>query len=103
MTPLGSVSGEGRLSVGDQDLGGVDYVLRGSVHGELKFIAGQLTGNARGIIATSVESMASSHGDARLRLENGDMMKIHVYQATITRGLFQAMGTLSGTGPLRQA
>lgn len=72
----------------------MDYVLRGSVHGELKFIAGQLTGNARGIIATSVESMASAQGYARLRLENGDTMKIHVYQATETRGLFQATGAV---------
>lgn len=94
MTPSGRVSGEGRLSVGNEDLGNVDYVLRESVHGDMKFVAGQLTGNSKGIIKTSLESMASAHGDAHLRLENGDMMKIHVYQATLARGLFQASGAV---------
>lgn len=88
------VRGEGRLSVGERDLGYVDYVLRKSVHGELEFVAGQLTGNAKGIIASSVESMGSPQGDARLQLENGDTMKIHVYQATALRGLFQAPGAV---------
>ncbi len=94
MTPSGSVSGEGRLSVGNEDLGGVDYVLRASKYGETAFVAGQLTGNPKGIIRASVESMASMHGDAHLSLENGHMMKIHVYQATVERGLFQASGTV---------
>ena len=94
MTPSGQVSGEGRLSVGNEDLGTVDYVLRESMHGEMKVVAGQLTGNPKGIIKTSVESMASAHGDAHLRLQNGNMMKIHVYQATQARGLFQASGAV---------
>lgn len=94
MTLSGSVSGEGRLSVGGEDLGSVDYVLRQSKYGETKFVAGQLTGNPKGILKTSVESMTSAHGNVRLRLENGDMMKIHVYQATLARGLFQANGTV---------
>ncbi len=94
MSSSGPVSGEGRLSVGNEDLGGVDYVLRMSKHGETTFVAGQLTGNPKAIIRASVESMASTHGEAHLSLENGNIMKIHVYQATVARGLFQASGTV---------
>jgi hypothetical protein len=94
VTSSGPVSGEGRLSVGNEDLGGVDYVLRASKHGETIFVAGQLTGNPKAIIRASAASMASMRGDTHLSLENGHIMKIHVYQATVARGLFQASGAV---------
>ena len=94
MTSRGPVRGEGRLLIGNEDVGGIDYVLRASMYGETTFVAGQLTGNPKAIIRASVESMASTRGEAQLSLESGHTMKIHVYQATVARGLFQASGTV---------
>jgi len=68
----------------------VDYLLRSSEHGDVKFIAGELTHNPKGIV------QASAQGGVRLRLEDGNLITIYVYQATPVRGLFQAQGAVPG-------
>jgi hypothetical protein len=90
MTNFGSISGGGRLLVGREDVGSVDYRLRTSEYGDTKFVAGELTRNAKGIVR------ASTDGSASLLFEDGHVMPIHVYQATSIRGLFQAEGSVPG-------
>lgn len=90
MTSFASITGEGRLLVGREDVGGVDYRLRASEHGDMKFVAGELTHNAKGMVR------ALTDGSASLLLEDGHVMPIHVYQGTGIRALFQAEGSVPG-------
>lgn len=73
--------GYGRLLIDDDDAGEAIYSFRGYEDGS--YSPGVISGNVRGI------AQALERSECRLKLEDGKIIRIQVYEANLARGLFK--------------